>query len=62
MSEGNDTNWTPQKTVTSQCLHATWCDSLGNMLAGGGNLLSAGQRYGVIASKGSFASGPISDF
>ena len=62
MTMGNETSWESQELLTTRCLHATWCDGDGNMLAGGGDLLTVGERLGVIASKGVFQGGPISDW
>lgn len=56
---GEGTSWEEQQLLTAHCLHATWCDSDGNMLVGGGNLLSTGERQGVIVGQGSFTSGPL---
>ena len=58
----DESGWHPQNPVTFECLHGTWCGPNGTFLAGGGNLISTGERRGVIVSVGDVATGPIMDW
>ncbi len=54
--------WRALPFVTSYCLHATWGNDTGVLLAGGGNLLSGALDSGIIVGRGDVAGGPIVDW
>ncbi len=55
---GRPGNWKVQRQITDDCLHGTWCDGKGNMMAGGGNLISD-VREGVIVGYGDIVGGEL---
>jgi hypothetical protein len=54
--------WRALPYVTSYCLHATWGDSQGIILGGGGNLLAGARNTGVIVGTGDIATSTLLDW
>jgi len=59
---GDGSDWTALPYLTTDCLHATWGDGHGVILAGGGNLLSGSNAKGTIIGTGDIAGGAITDW